>query len=212
MPLIRPALIALALYSGVSAHAAIIISEVHSTGNNNSTYAADWIEITNTGASAVNITGWKIDDDSNSFASSLALTGITSIAAGQSVVFVEGTSSVPVAFVNAWFNGTAPAGFAIGTYSGSGIGLGTNGDAVSIFNSAGTLITRVTFGAATTGTTFDNSAGLSGSITALSSVGTKGAFRSFSGSEIGSPGIIPEPSSAAALVVASLLGLRRRRR
>jgi P pilus assembly chaperone PapD len=63
-----------------SAHASIIISEVNPTGSSTTTYAADWFELTNTGAYAVDISGWKMDDNSNAFASAVALRGVTSIA------------------------------------------------------------------------------------------------------------------------------------
>src|SRR5262249_33858367 len=86
-----PAL-ALVLFSSISARAAIIISEVEPSGSSavSNTYNADWFELTNTGASAVNITGWKMDDNSHTFANAVALRGVTSIAPGQTVVFVEG--------------------------------------------------------------------------------------------------------------------------
>jgi hypothetical protein len=51
-------------------------------------------------------------------------------------------------------------------------------------------------------------------ITQLSVVGTNGAFVAANDvSQIGSPGVVPEPSSAVALAsgAAILLGLRRRR-
>src|SRR6476646_157554 len=43
---------------------AVIISEVDPSGSGRS-YAADWFEVTNTGTSDVNLTGWKMDDNSN---------------------------------------------------------------------------------------------------------------------------------------------------
>jgi hypothetical protein len=66
-------------------HADIIISEVAPYASGKTIHAADWVELTNTGSSAVNITGWKMDDDSHSFASAVALRGASSIAPGQSV-------------------------------------------------------------------------------------------------------------------------------
>ena len=54
---------------------------------------ADWFEVTNKGATPVNITGWQMDDDSNAFASAIALNGITEIAPGESVIFIETTRS-----------------------------------------------------------------------------------------------------------------------
>src|SRR5262245_10929955 len=70
----------------------LIISEVDPSGSSAS-YGADWFEVTNTGASDVNIAGWKMDDNSNAFASAVALRNIpglpsvTTIPVGKSVVF-----------------------------------------------------------------------------------------------------------------------------
>jgi hypothetical protein len=200
-----------------STHAAIIISEVHSTGSSNLNYGSDWFELTNTGAAAVDITGWRMDDSSADFNLSALLDGVTSIAAGQSVVFVEDDATAVADMTNSWFGGNVPAGFTAGFYDGSGIGLSSAGDAVRIFDSVGSTVTFVTFGSATLGTSFDNSVGISGgAISTLSSVGVNGAFQS-PDNEIGSPGVIaavPEPGSVALLLAVSgtaYLRLRRRR-
>src|SRR5690349_7980988 len=47
----------------------IIISEVAPWSSGNSSIGADWFEVTNIGTAAANITGWKMDDNSNSFGS-----------------------------------------------------------------------------------------------------------------------------------------------
>jgi hypothetical protein len=114
-------------------------------------------------------------------------------------------ASVNAAFIANWFGGTAPAGFQIGNYSGTGIGLSTAGDAVNIFNTTGGLITRVDFGASTPVprlASFDNSAGLNNLVlTQLSVLGNNGAFsisNSLGNTEVGSPGrvsAVPEASS-----------------
>lgn len=195
---------ALLLTSLAAAQAQIIISEVDPSGSGNTDYGADWFELKNTGASAVDITGWEMDDNSDSFSKAVPLTGVTSIAAGQTVVFIEDTgmtdSTLNTSFINAWFGGTAPAGLTIGNYGGSGVGLSTSGDAVNIFDSLGNAVTGVTFGNAPAGATFDNTAGLSGAISQASVVGVNGAFLSADGKEIGSPGDVapvPEPSTLA---------------
>jgi len=59
------------------------------------------------------MTGWKMDDNSNSVASSVPIVGLGSIAPGQSAILIEGTSTTATNFVVAWFSGTAPAGFLI---------------------------------------------------------------------------------------------------
>lgn len=197
------------------AHAAIIISEVSPWSSGDSSYSADWFELTNTGATSVDIAGWKVDDNSNSFASSLVLNGVSSIAAGQSVIFMEGNATTTANFKSAWFGSNVPTGFAIGYYSGSGIGLSTGGDAVNIFNASGSLITRVAFGASTTGRTFDNAAGINNAnISTLSTLGVNGAFTSVSGGEIGSPGVVPLPGALPLMMSAFGIvgGLRLRRK
>ena len=92
----------------VSAQAStsLFISEVHPGGSGNGTYNADWFEVTNAGFTTVNISGWKVDDSSNAFATAVPLSGVTSIAPGQSVVFIDASAPVDVnAFSAAWFGG-----------------------------------------------------------------------------------------------------------
>jgi uncharacterized protein YjiK len=178
------------------APATLTISEVAPWSSGNSPVAADWFEVTNNGSSAVNITGWKMDDNSNAFASAVTLNGITSIAPGESVIFLETATpatTIPL-FLSTWFGANPPTGLQVGSYTGSGVGLSTAGDAVNIFNSSGTLQANVIFGAAPAGPfpTFNNAAGLNNTtITQLSSTGVNGAFAAVNdANEIGSPGTI----------------------
>ena len=69
--------------------AAAFISEVQPAGSGNLTYAADWFEVTNPGPTDLDITGWRMDDNSNLFGNSVALRGLTSVPAGESAVFFE---------------------------------------------------------------------------------------------------------------------------
>ena len=218
---------AVAVSASASAKAQIFITEVAPWAStaSNAAYASDWFELTNTGASAVDITGWKMDDDFGTTPSPVALFGITSIAAGKSVVFIDITSSdlatKSTGFINAWFGGTAPAGFEIGGYGGSGVGLGTSGDAVNLFDGSGTLMAKVTFGTADAVSpfqTFDNTAALDNvTISTLSTVGVNGAFTATDGIEVGSPGVtaVPEPSEYAAafgvLALGAAVWIRRQR-
>ena len=210
IPAISTALLAFA----VPAHAQVRITEVAPWGNNGTPYGVDWFELTNIGRTSVNITGWKMDDNSNSFASAVALTGIANIAAGESVVFIESSSAVRVqSFLNTWFGSKVPANLHVGRYSGASVELSNSGDAVNIFNNSGVLQAKVTFGASAHLATFDNAAALNNSrISALSVVGSHGAFLAANDiCEIGSPGRIgalsvtdlppvPEPSTWALML------------
>ena len=176
--------------------ATAFISEVHPAGSGNGTYAADWFEVTNPGPAALDVAGWRMDDGSNLFASSVLLRGPTSIPAGKSVVFVENSDagvtddSLIAAFSSAWFGTPSlPAGVLVGAYGGTGVGMGAGGDAVNLFNATGARITGISFGAATPPATFDNVAGLDNAvISQLSAAGVNGGFLSADGRETGSPG------------------------
>ncbi len=173
---------------------AIVISEVAPWSSGNSPVGADWFEVTNTGSSTVNLSGWKMDDNSNSFAASVPLNGIISIAPGESVIFLETATpaSTVQLFLSNWFGANTPAGLQVGSYTGNGVGLGTGGDAVNLYNSAGLLQASVLFGASPSGpfSTFDNAAGLNNvTISQLSAVGVNGAFVAASDlNEVGFPG------------------------
>jgi hypothetical protein len=173
----------------------VTITEVDPTGSS-ATYATDWFELTNAGSTPVDVSGWKMDDSSNAFASAVPLEGVSTIEPGESVLFIEteaGASKVS-AFEAAWFGGSV-TGLKVGTYHGSGVGLGSGGDQVNVFESDGTKVTGVAFGSATSGVSFDNAHGAPAGgevdtmLTTASVAGTDGAFKNAAG-EIGSPGVI----------------------
>jgi len=253
------ACLALSLWSltaGTAVHAAIVITEVDPYGSSAS-YGGDWFELTNTGSSAVSIAGYTMTDNhasnnttnpyaagstisignlsgSRATAGPAALTlagGATTLAAGQSAVFIESPSSAANSstligkFESAWFGTNVPTNFLVGTYNDGAstlYGLGTDSDMVNIFNgstSGAALIASVAFGA-DTGTpesTFDNAAGLNdATLTQKSVVGVNGAFLSANGVEIGSPGVVPLPpalvlfsSGFAALAAVARFGRRK---
>lgn len=183
--------------------ASLIISEVApwSSGNSDPSLRVDWFEVTNIGTATANITDWKMDDDSRNLNNAVVLSGITSIAPGESVIFLEtsdlaGKSAV---FKTLWFGSNPPANLQIGSYSGSGVGLSTGGDQVNLFDSSGAVQASVSFGASPSGPypTFDNSTGLNDTtISLLSAVGVNGAFAAANdATEIGSPGTIGASST-----------------
>ncbi|MEI7698330.1 MAG: SdiA-regulated domain-containing protein [Planctomycetia bacterium] len=197
----------LAITAATGGTASLIISEVAPWASGNSSFAADWFEVTNVGTAAQNIAGWKMDDNSNSFGSSVALTGITSIAPGESVIFHEGASTRANEFKTLWFGTNSPANLQIGRYSGSGVGLSTTGDAVNLYSSAGVLQANVVFGVSPAGPfkTFDNAVGLNNAtISNLSAVGINGGFTATNdATEIGSPGTIGAPPAPVVSITAT---------
>ena len=171
----------------------ILITEINPSGNSSS-YQADWFELSNNSASTVSLVGWKMDDNSNAFANSVALRGSSSIAAGGSLIFLESNAAgsndatILANFSKAWFGtSTPPSGFLFGFYGGSGVGLSASTDAVNVFDAAGNLVSRVDFGSATATASFDNKSGAS-PVSTLSVAGVNGASVSFNGAETGSPG------------------------
>ncbi|HEX8322885.1 MAG TPA: lamin tail domain-containing protein [Tepidisphaeraceae bacterium] len=205
------------LIATASAHAAVVITEVHPSGSGNAPYAADFFEIKNTGPGVVSLDGWKVDDSSNAFATAISLRGVSALAPGESAIFLETATDVTTAsaFRTAWY-GSANAPITIGFYNGTGIGLSAGGDSVVLFNGVGTVVTGVNFGASTSNVTFDNTAGAGSAttpyptISALSTAGVNGAFTSAgTPSEVGSP--IPEPAALAMIGLAGVGLLRRRR-
>ncbi len=199
-----------------SASAYLRVTEVMSSSGTGGTN--DWFEVTNYGSGAVDITGFRMDDNSFSFANSVLLNGITSIGAGESVIFVESTSSTfdTAAFRTFW---GGLSGVQVGFYNGSGAGVSfsSGGDGAVVFNASGTEATaRATFGAATTGSSFYfDLAPNTGIVSTVGTIGTQVTFAT-TGSLVntGSLGTaigIPAPGAVALLGVAGLVGGRRRR-
>lgn len=201
-----------------TAHAGIVITEVMSSSGTNGT--PDWFEVTNDGSSAVSLSGWKMDDGSFNLAAAVALSGITSIGAGESVIFIESTGGAGIGSFRTFWGGLTNV--QVGYYSGSGVGLSSGGDGVCLFNNLGVNVNQVSFGAATTGSSFFWGWDAQGSIdpnysAVVSTVGTIGTQVGFVSADalgnIGSLGTaiaVPGPGVAAAAVLA--LAVRSRRR
>ena len=189
------AITCLAWTGSVQAAGIIRITEVMSSSGVGGT--ADWFEITNYGDAAVDLTGWRMDDNSFSSLASTALNGVTSILPAQSIVFLETTALDPLAeiqnFRNFW-TGTATTA-TIGSYIGTGLSFSSGGDGVILFRSDASEVTRTSFGAATSGQTFFWSYDQSGALATapLGTVSTAGIAFAYSSpstpSNTGSPGI-----------------------
>ena len=199
------------------------ITEAMSSSGSGGT--VDWFELTNYGLTSATITGWQVDDSSFAFATSVLLNGVTSIAAGESVIFLESAAGADIASFRTFWGGIDS--LQIGYYSGSGLGLSASGDGLVLFDSVGTEVTpRATFGAATTGSSFyyafDAAGNPSTSPNANAQVSVSGTLygqMSFTSdnalNNIGSPGTavaIPEPASGALLALGAIALCRRLRR
>ena len=205
-----------AIVIAASAHANIRITEVMSSSISTSP-TPDWIEVTNFGSSAISLGGWRIDDGSFNFAVSAALNGVASIGAGESVIFIESAAGAALgAFQTHW----ALSGVQVGYYSGSGLGFSSGGDGACLFDSTNAILSQVSFGAATNGSTFYYGWDASGTLDPaynglVSTVGTIGTQVTTlgPGGDTGSLGTaigtIPAPGALALL---GLVGLARRSR
>jgi hypothetical protein len=184
----------------------------------------DYFELTNVGASTVDVSGWKFDDESMSIAEAAPLNGISSIAPGESVVFISAGADpvADTALFRSYWGGLA--GVQVGYHSGPGLG---KGDAITLFDAGDSIAVALSYGMTSPNQTHagDWAAGnFDGSDTyenesavwvpgtdppqfVLAAPGVYGSFANTSG-EYGSPGTasVPEPT-ALALGLLSALGL-----
>lgn len=212
------AVLALAAFASCGSFAAttgVVITEWMYQGANDSN--REFIEFTNLGPTAVDFAGWSYDDDSRS-AGVFPLSAFGIVAPGESVIITEMN---PDTFRSVW--GLDPSVKVWGPYTNN---LG-NGDEINLFDGAGNLVDRLTYGSN------PRTRGISGHATSadalgandvsqwvFSSVGdTEGSWANSLG-DIGSPGRtafaspVPEPESYAMLLagLGAIAGLVRRRR
>ncbi|MEM0914438.1 MAG: lamin tail domain-containing protein [Planctomycetota bacterium] len=232
MPRLAVAALSASLIGG-AASAQLLITEVHSKSQ---TDPEDFFELTNLGLSPVDITGWQFDDESADIADAAPITGITSIAPGESVVIFQLDENDPsdaaydpagetVLFRNYW---GGLSGVQVGYHGGAGLG---KGDAITLFDSGDAIALQLEYGMTspeqthagdwaagnTDGSdTFENESAIwvPGTDPAEYVLAADGVFGSFANSDgnFGSPGVVPEPAAAAILGVAGLGLLRQRSR
>ena len=204
-----------------SALADLRITEVMSSSAGGGSPTGDFFEVTNYGSSAVSMFGWKMDDNSFDITKAVALNGITSIGAGESVIFIESALGAAVNSFKSFWGGLT--GVQVGYYSGSGTGLSSGGDGVILFNAEAAEATRVSFGAATSGKTFFwgyNAAtgatdpSYNGLVSSVGTIGTQVTFTSSGdtgslGTAIGTAAV-PTPGAVALLGLAGLVSRRRK--
>ena len=145
-----------------AAHGQLVITEVMPSSVHPSNVApspdadGDWWELTNTGSSAVDLTGYKWDDVPTPASPTASnFPGGTIIQPGESIIILEEPSANVAAWRTAWgltattrvidrtqFTNAGGEGFS---------GLGASGDEVNLFDANGTLVAHVEFGASVAG-------------------------------------------------------------
>lgn len=132
MRIVTSLVLAAGLASGADAALAQVrISEFMYSGVN-----GEFVEITNIGANAIDLTGWSFDDDSNT-AGSFAIGALGTLAAGESAIITEATAAD---FRAAW--NLCAAARIVG---GNGQNLGRN-DIINLYDGSGTRIDTLRFG------------------------------------------------------------------
>ena len=152
----------------------------------------DWWELSNFGNFAVNLQGFRFDDDHFSFSDADTITNNVTIAPGESIVLAQ--DMTPDQFRTWWGPQNLPANLQIITYPN--IGFSATSDAIYLWNAAANTITdtlaSVTFSVATRGVSFGFDPA-SRAFGALSIAGHNGAFVAAVNGDIGSPGSLIDP-------------------
>lgn len=95
----------------------------------------EFVEFTNTGTTAVDMTGWSFDDDSR-VPGTISLSGIGVVLPGQSVILTDESAAV---FATIWgLSGVTIIG-------GNTANLGRN-DEINLYNASGVLVDRLSYG------------------------------------------------------------------
>lgn len=201
-------LAALAMSSATFAAGQIVITEWMYSGAD-----GEFVELTNIGDMAIDLTGWSYDDDSQT-PGGYDLSGAGVVQAGQSIIFTESTAED---FRAAW-----GLDMSVVVLGGVENNLGRN-DEINIYNASDMLVDVLTYGDETVGsirtqnisgwTTFENLGANNALAWIFSNPGDlQGSVFSTNG-DIGNPGVyvIPAPGAAALMGLGALVAGRRRR-
>ncbi|RYF75982.1 MAG: hypothetical protein EOO29_23240, partial [Comamonadaceae bacterium] len=122
----------------VAAPLTLLITEI----NSNAGSTGDFIELYNHGDAAIDLTGWKLDDDSATVTEGVLIPPGTTLAAGEKlIVILDKAPDDIAAFRAAW--GSLPESVKVVALGGPG--LGNNGDAVVLFDASGQVATFLSY-------------------------------------------------------------------
>lgn len=171
----------------------------------------DWWELTSFESFPISLLGWRFDDNSANLGNAYTVTNDVVIHPRESVVFVENLTAEQ--FRKWWGTANVPSSVQIVTYSGSGFGLSSGGDAVRFWNATATsnadTVTAADFGPAEPGISFNYDPD-TGTFGGKSVLGVNGVFVAEAvasgGQDVGSPGRIregplPPPAPVARVIL-----------
>ena len=206
--------IAMIVAAGIAGSAGFANADIRITEWMYSANEGEFVEFTNLGDTAIDMTGWSYDDDSR-LPGGFDLSAFGLVGAGESVVITESDAEI---FRAAW--GLSASVRILGGYTNN---LGRN-DEINLFDSNGDLVDRLTYGDQAfpgsirtqniSGNVLPEFIGANNVLGWVFSANgdIQGSFLS-SGGDLGNPGsyVIPAPGAMALLGLGGLVGLRRRR-
>jgi len=176
------------------------VSEIMA-GSNSTAYNADWFEIHNYGDSAVDLTGYSWDDESEIPGTSTF--PMVTVQPGQAIVVLDDVAANKDAFLTEWklYAGSVTI-VANDELTGSFPSLSQNGDAVFLYDANGAEMASGVYTAATAG--FSVEFDTTGAFLGDAVDGTNGAYTSLEG-DVGSPGnLTPNTGFGEATVISSI--------
>lgn len=212
------------------AQASVYITEVFPGGVPGSEATSDWFEVTNTGGSTVDITGWLYDDKSADPEEDGQISGVRQLDAGESAVVLASWSDdwatgweAVDAFAAHWGESQLAGvqiGFVLDKDNEGGGGMSGGGEQIYLFDADGNVVDTKRYAEGLVNTWIADPSNLAALDLIQSSPGSLESFESQTNvtddpeaiPSVGSPGRnVPEPGSLALLGLGGLAMLRRRR-